>query len=114
MSQAIFKNVTGEPQKERWRSEKQIKIMAITGSIYKVRFTEPPLKDDDRTEFFYSSLSAIFEDFTPEQVGCGVRRLWNLQIAQGKPYVGRLCQITREPLNSAAQMRGSKSRSESK
>lgn len=110
MSQAFFKNETGEPQKERRRAEKQIKIMAITGSIYKVRFTEPPLKDDDRTEFFYSSLSAIFEDFTPEQVGCGVRRLWNLQIAQGKPYVGRLCQITREPLNSKAQMRGSKSR----
>lgn len=113
ISQAKFKNETGEPQKERRRAVKTQKIMTATGSIYRVSFTEPPLKDDDRTDFFYSSLSAIFDDFTPEQVGCGVRRLWNLQIAQGKPYVGRLCQITKEPLGSKAQMRRSKSRSES-
>ncbi len=66
------------------------------GSIYKVVFTTPPLSDDDRTEFYFSSLAAIYETFTVEQVGCGSRRLYNLKISSGKPYNGRLCQITRE------------------
>lgn len=79
-------------------------------SIYKVSFKEPPLKDDDRTEFFFTSLSAIFETLTPEQVGCGVRRLWNLQIAQGKPYQGRLCVITKEQIQSKTQNNPSKGR----
>ena len=83
-----------------------------TGYIYKVTFKEPPLKDDDRTEFYFTSLSAIYETLTPEQVGCGVRRLWNLQIAQGNPYRGRLCEITKEPIVSKAQNNPSKGRSE--
>ena len=46
--------------------------------IYRVAFNEPPLENDDSWEFYFTSLSAIYEKFTPEQVGCKVSRLWNL------------------------------------
>ena len=72
-------------------------------SIYKVAFKAPPLSDDDRTEFFFPSLSAIFDTFTPEQVGCKVSRLWNIGVSQGQPYVGRLCQITKEEITAKTQ-----------
>ena len=48
--------------------------------IYRVAFNEPPLENDDSWEFYFTSLSAIYEKFTPEQVGCKVSRLWNLKI----------------------------------
>lgn len=40
--------------------------------IYRVAFNEPPLENDDSWEFYFTSLSAIYEKFTPEQVGCKV------------------------------------------
>lgn len=72
-------------------------------SIYKVVFKAPPLSDDDRTEFFFTSLSAIYDTFTPDQVGCKVSRLWNIGVSQGQPYVGRLCQITKEETTAKKQ-----------
>ena len=81
--------------------------MTVT-AIYKVAFKEPPIPDDDRKEFFFSSLSAIYDTFTPEQVGCKVTRLWNIGISQGNLYTGKLCQITREPLTSKTQISPSK------
>lgn len=54
--------------------------------IYRVAFNEPPLENDDSWEFYFTSLSAIYEKFTPEQVGCKVSRLWNLKITPDKPY----------------------------
>lgn len=67
--------------------------------IFRVSFKEPPLADDERTDFFFHSLSAIFETFTAEQVGCKVSRLWNIRVTQGATYDGRLCRITREPIS---------------
>lgn len=66
--------------------------------IYRVSFKEPPLSGDERQEFFFHSLSAIYEVFCHEQIGCRVSRLWNIGVAQGNEYVGRLCQITKEPI----------------
>lgn len=66
--------------------------------IYRVSFSEPPLSGDERQEFFFHSLSAIYEVFSHEQIGCRVSRLWNIGVAQGNEYVGRLCQITKEPI----------------
>lgn len=66
--------------------------------IYRVAFNEPPLENDDSWEFYFTSLSAIYEKFTPEQVGCKVSRLWNLKITPDKPYNGRRCRITKEPV----------------
>ncbi len=66
--------------------------------IYRVAFSEPPLSDGERRDFFFYSLSAIYETFSAEQIGCRVSRLWNLGIAQGNVYQGRRCTITKEPI----------------
>lgn len=73
--------------------------------IYRVRFKKPPTEGDDRQEFFFSSLAAIYDTFTPEQVGCGMARLYNARVSKGQPYTGRLCEITREEVKSKAQKR---------
>lgn len=71
--------------------------------VYRVAFNEPPLTDDSRTEFFFTSLSAIYDTFTPEQIGCKVSRLYNIGVSDGTPYQGRLCQITRESVSRKAR-----------
>ena len=65
--------------------------------IYRVSFSEPPLSGDERQEFFFHSLSAIYEVFSHEQIGCRVSRLWNIGVAQGNENAGKLSQITKEP-----------------
>lgn len=65
--------------------------------IYRVEFKEPPLLGvDERTEFYFHSLAAIYEVFTARQIGCKVTRLWNIGVSHGNPYEGRRCRITRE------------------
>lgn len=66
--------------------------------IYRVAFKEPPVEGEERTEFFFHSLKGIYEAFTPAQIGCKVERLWNLRLARGGSYEGRLCSVTREPI----------------
>lgn len=67
--------------------------------IYRVEFKEPPLSDDSRTDFFFHSVSAIYEVFTAKQIGCKVTRLWNIGVSNGNPYEGRRCTITKEPIS---------------
>lgn len=66
--------------------------------IYRVTFIDCPQTGDSRKEFFFHSLAAIYDTFTPEQVGCKVTRLWNIGVADGNSYHGRKCSITREPI----------------
>lgn len=67
--------------------------------IYRIEFKEAPLEGDTRREFFFHSLSAIYEVFTIEQVGCAVSRLWNVGVSHGNVYEGRKCRISREPIS---------------
>ncbi|MBR5282864.1 MAG: hypothetical protein IKU22_08825 [Alistipes sp.] len=76
--------------------------------IYQVSFREQPLADDVRTDFYFYSLAAIYEVFTPEQVGCTVRTLWNAGIEVGKPYYNRLCSVKKEPISRKPQKRASR------
>lgn len=62
-------------------------------TIIQVSFREHPLPRDPRTDFYFGSLAAIYEVFTPEQVGCNVKTLWNSGITPEKPYHNRLCSI---------------------
>ena len=67
--------------------------------VYRVEFKVPPLSGvDKRTEFYFGSLSAIYEVFTSKQIGCKVTRLWNVGVSDGNPYDGRRCRITKEPI----------------
>ena len=74
--------------------------MAKQEYIYKVEFYISPIEEDDRTESFFHSLTAIYEKFTPEQVGCKVTRLWNVGVSDGNEYTSRNgdVHITREPI----------------
>lgn len=60
--------------------------MKTQRSIYQVKFRSG-------AEHYFTSLTAIYELFTPEQVGCKVEHLWNLQISENSPYLGKRCSI---------------------
>ena len=79
--------------------------MGYRNWIYRVQFKEPPIQEDDRTDFFFSSLAAIYDQFTPGQVGCKVARLWNIGVSDGKPYNGRKCTITKEEVKRKTQIK---------
>lgn len=70
--------------------------------IYRVSFKEPPVLADgtpaDKTDFFFTSLAAIYDQFSKDEIGCQVSRLWNLKITPDNPYRGRKCIITKEPV----------------
>lgn len=75
--------------------------MIKTSYIYKVEFLEPPYfmsHGDTTTDFYFSSLAAIYERFTSKQVGCGVHHLWSLKISDGNVYNGKRCDIRRVEL----------------
>ena len=63
-----------------------------------------PLPEYPRQKFYlFTSLAAIFEVFTPEQIGCGLRHLYNLKVPEGTAYTGRRCIIKRERVFSKRQ-----------
>lgn len=74
--------------------------MSDQGHIYRVSFKEPV---NDKTDYFFGSLSAIYETFSAAQIGCRVSRLWNLKITPEKPYLGRKCTISKEPVKRKPQ-----------
>lgn len=78
------------------------KDIARCGFIYRVTFKEPPEQTGER-DFFFTSLSAIYERFTHEQIGCKVSRLWNIGVSDGTPYTGAKTTVTREPLHTKRQ-----------
>ena len=52
----------------------------------------PLLGEDDRKEFYLHSLSAIYEVFMAEQIGCKVIRLWNIGGIARQPLRGEAMQ----------------------
>ncbi|MFA5849949.1 MAG: hypothetical protein WC833_08700 [Bacteroidales bacterium] len=67
--------------------------------IYRVSFGEGQDK-------YFGSLSAIYDVFTPEQIGCKVENLWNIGVSSGTPYNGNKCTITLEKLIRKQTKRG--------
>ena len=67
--------------------------------IYRVTFKKPPIEGDERTDFFFHSLAAIYEVFSCKQIGCKVSNLWNIGVSRGATYNGRFCRITKEPIS---------------
>ena len=73
-------------------------------SIVIVTFREPPLAEwPNRTAFYFGSLSAIYDVFTPEQIGCKLCTLWNSNITAERPYRNKLCEVSREALTRKPQ-----------
>lgn len=63
-------------------------------NVIKVQFLKPI---DGKTEYFFGSLSAIYERFTTEQIGCVMQTLWG-KISADTPYVNSKCIITKHPV----------------
>lgn len=79
--------------------------MTINGKeyIYKVAFFEPPFADFSTREFYFGSVTAIYNRFTPAQIGCNVNNLWNLRVNDGVPYCSKTCRITRHEVTRQKQ-----------
>ena len=72
--------------------------------VYSVLFYAAPFRDLPRQKFFlFTSLAAIYEVFSPEQIGCGLRNLYNLRVPDGTAYAGGRCIIKREKVFSKRQ-----------
>lgn len=63
--------------------------------IIHLKFNEPI---DGKTDYFFGSLSAIFSKFTPPQVGCTLRDLFEARVATTGRYVTTKCIIKRAEL----------------
>lgn len=73
---------------------------------YEVRFHDAPEGHSDRSHYFFS-LAAIFDHFTPSEVGCSVQALYRAGVREGRTYEGRRCvvrrfQIYRKPQRARA------------
>lgn len=74
--------------------------------VYSVLFFAAPVPGKPRQKFFlFSSLAAIFEVFSVEQIGCSLGHLYNLKVPDGSAYAGKRCFIKREPVVSKRQKR---------
>ena len=50
---------------------------------------------DRQGRHYFGSIAAIYDIFTPKEVGVSKSRLWAYKIEEGKPYRNRVCVIYR-------------------
>lgn len=67
----------------------------ISERIIKVEFLVPV---NGRREYYFGSLAAIYETFTPQQIGCKLEALWSAKITEQKPKSTRHCVISKHPV----------------
>lgn len=72
-----------------------------TASLIKVQFFHP--KEGGGTEFYFGSLSAIYEMFEPSEIGCRLEALWAANIDELHPKATRLCVISKHVLYRKSQ-----------
>lgn len=74
--------------------------------VYSVVFFGAPISGKPRQKLFlFSSLAAIYEVFSVEQIGCTLGHLYNLKVPDGSAFAGKRCIIKREPVVSKRQKR---------
>lgn len=74
--------------------------------VYGVLFFAAPFAGNPRKRYFlFSSLAAIYEVFSVEQIGCTLGHLYNLKVPDGSAFTGKRCIIKREPVVSKRQKR---------
>ena len=61
-----------------------------TTYAYEVRFHDPPEGHKERSHYFFS-LAAIFDHFTPSEVGCSVQALYRAGVREGTRGVDARC-----------------------
>lgn len=78
---------------------KKITTLSVA-SVIRVQFFKPV---DGCSEFYFGSLAAIFELFTPEEIGCRLETLWAANIDEAHPKATRLCVISKHVLYRKSQ-----------
>lgn len=74
--------------------------------VYGALFFAAPFADKPRQLYFlFSSLAAIYEVFSVEQIGCTLGHLYNLKVPDGAAFAGKRCIIKREPVVSKRHKR---------
>ena len=53
-------------------------------------------KMNGRKVWYFGSLAAIYELFTPEQIGCRLETLWNNSLGYGGCKITNTCVISKE------------------
>jgi len=69
-----------------------------TESIIRVQFLQPVSEHGGQTDFYFGSLAAIYEVFTPEQVGCKLETLWAAKIDALHPKTTPRCVVSKQVL----------------
>lgn len=69
-----------------------------TESIVRVQFLSPIAEYGGQTDFYFGSLAAIYELFTPEQVGCKLETLWSAKIDALHPKATTKCVVSKQTL----------------
>lgn len=69
-------------------------------TIIKVNF---PMPINGSSEHYFGSLAAIYDVFTPEQIGCKLEALWSYGITCDKPKLTRTCLISKRPIHRKSQ-----------
>lgn len=65
-----------------------------TVNFYRVRFHEAPDASGE-LDFYFGSLAAIYDVFSPEQIGCKIENLWNKNLSSGGSWSGSRATVTR-------------------
>lgn len=47
----------------------------------------------DNEHYYFGSIAAIYDKFTPEQLGVSLSRLWSFGITEEHPYNNKICTI---------------------
>ena len=47
----------------------------------------------DNEHYYFGSITAIYDKFSPEQIGVSRNRLWSFGITESKPYKNKKCII---------------------
>lgn len=66
-----------------------------TENIIRVQFLSPLVEYSGQTDFYFGSLAAIYEVFTPEQIGCKLETLWNSKIDIMRPKTTPKCVVSK-------------------
>lgn len=68
----------------------------------------------DDNHHYFGSIAAIFETFTPKQLGVSKSRLWSYGITSERPYRNKNCIIYRGEIHRKKGNRTNKSKSNGK
>lgn len=73
-------------------------------TIYVVEFRGciDELPEATRT-WYFSSVAAIYEKFTVNDIGCDLHNLWNNGVAKGKVYTNAKVKITKQTIHAKKQ-----------